>query len=38
MRITAYDLGLRADILVAVIVYVVALTGTAVSAFYMLRI
>jgi fumarate reductase subunit D len=38
LRITACDLGLRADILVAVIVYAVALAGTAASAFYVLRV
>ncbi|MDH4189794.1 MAG: fumarate reductase subunit D [Betaproteobacteria bacterium] len=38
LRITAYDLGLRADIPVAVVVYAVALAGTAASVVYVLRI
>jgi fumarate reductase subunit D len=38
LRITAYDLGLRADIPVAVLVYAIALAGTAAAIFYMLRI
>jgi len=38
LRITVCDLGLHADTLVAVIVYAVALAGTAASAFYLLRV
>ena len=38
LRITCYDLGLRADLLVATIVYVVALAGTAASVLYLARI
>lgn len=38
LRITCYDLGLRADTLVATIVYGVALAGTAASVIYLWRI
>jgi fumarate reductase subunit D len=38
LRITCYDLGLRADTLVATIVYGVALAGTAASVLYLARI
>jgi fumarate reductase subunit D len=38
LRITCYDLGIRADALVATIVYAVALAGTGVSVLYLLRI
>ena len=38
LRITCYDLGVRADTLVAAIVYAGALAGTAASVFYLMRI
>jgi fumarate reductase subunit D len=38
LRITCYDLGVRADILVATVVYAVALAGTAASVLYLARI
>jgi len=38
LRITCYDLGVRADTLVATIVYGVALAGTAASVLYLTRI
>ena len=38
LRITCYDLGVRADKLVATIVYAGALAGTAASVVYLLRI
>lgn len=38
LRITCYDLGIRADTLVATIVYAVALAGTGASVLYLLRI
>jgi fumarate reductase subunit D len=38
VRITCYDLGLRADIPVAVAVYALALAGTAASMIYLARI
>jgi fumarate reductase subunit D len=38
LRITIYDFGVRADTLVATIVYFVALAATAASAVYLLRI
>jgi fumarate reductase subunit D len=38
MRITAYDLGLRADTLVATLVYVAALGCTAAAIYHLLRI
>jgi fumarate reductase subunit D len=38
LRITCYDLGIRADTLVATIVYAAALAGTGASVLYLLRI
>lgn len=38
LRITCYDLGVRADGFVATIVYAVALAGTAASVLYLARI
>jgi fumarate reductase subunit D len=38
LRITCYDLGVRADALVAALVYAAALAGTAASVFYLARI
>jgi len=38
LRITCYDLGIRADTLVATVVYVLALAGTAASVIYLARI
>ena len=38
LRITCYDLGFRADTLVATTVYAVALAGTGASVIYLLRI
>ena len=38
MRITAYDLGVRADTLVAALVYLAALGGTGAAIYYLLRI
>ena len=38
LRITCYDLGIRADALVAAIVYAGALAGTAASVLYLGRI
>ena len=38
LRITCYDLGLRADTLVATVLYGVALAGTAASVLYLARI
>jgi fumarate reductase subunit D len=38
LRITCADLGIRADTLVATIVYAVALAGTGASVLYLLRI
>ena len=38
LRITLYDLGVRADSLVATVVYVVALAGTGASVLYLTRI
>lgn len=38
LRITCYDLGLRADTLVATVLYAGALAGTAVSVLYLMRI
>jgi succinate dehydrogenase subunit D len=38
LRITCTDLGIRADILVATIVYAVALAGTGASVLYLARI
>jgi fumarate reductase subunit D len=37
LRITCYDLGLRADTLIAALVYAVALAGTAASVLYLAR-
>jgi len=38
LRITCYDLGLRADTVVATLVYAAALAGTAASVLYLYRI
>ena len=38
LRITCYDLGVRADALVATIVYAVAISATVVSMLYLYRI
>jgi fumarate reductase subunit D len=38
LRITCYDLGLRADKLVATLVYAVAIAGTVAAAAYLLRL
>jgi fumarate reductase subunit D len=38
LRITCYDLGVRADTLVATLVYGAALAGTGASMLYLLRI
>lgn len=38
LRITCYDLGIRADIPVAVILYAAALTGTVASAIFLMRL
>lgn len=38
LRITAYDLGLRADPAVAALVYTGAIAGTAAALFFLLRI
>lgn len=38
LRITCYDLGVRADAAVATIVYAGALAGTGAAVFYLLRI
>ena len=38
LRITCYDLGVRADTLVATVVYAGALGGTAAALLYLLRI
>lgn len=38
LRITCYDLGLRADAAVATIVYAAALAGTGAAVLYLLRI
>lgn len=38
LRITCYDLGVRADIVVATAVYAVAIAGTAASVLYLARI
>lgn len=37
LRITCYDLGVRADALVATVVYAVALGGTLAAGFYLLK-
>ncbi|HUL92643.1 MAG TPA: fumarate reductase subunit FrdD [Burkholderiales bacterium] len=38
LRITCYDLGVRADTLVAAVVYAAALMGTAASALFLMRL
>ena len=38
LRITCYDLGVRADTLVATLVYAAALAGTGASVLYLMRI
>ena len=38
LRITCYDLGVRADTLVAAIVYAAAVLGTAASAVFLMRL
>jgi succinate dehydrogenase subunit D len=38
LRITAYDLGVRADTLVAVLLYAAALAGTGAAIYYLLKI
>ena len=38
LRITCYDLGVRADIAVATFVYALALAGTAASVLYLARL
>lgn len=38
LRITCYDLGVRADTLVATLVYAVAIAGTLAAAVYLLRL
>lgn len=38
LRVTLHDFGLRQDSIVAVVVYLVAATGTALSVLYLLRI
>ena len=38
LRITCYDIGVRADTLVATVVYAGALAGTAASVVYLMRI
>lgn len=38
LRITCYDLGIRADTLVAALVYLLAIAGTLAAALYLLRI
>ena len=38
LRITCYDLGIRADTMVATIVYAVALAGTGAAVLYLARI
>ncbi len=38
LRITCYDLGLRADARVAALVYAGALAGTAAAVFYLLEL
>ena len=38
LRITCYDLGVRADIAVATVVYAAALAGSAASVLYLARI
>jgi len=38
LRVTLHDFGLRQDALVAIVVYLVAAAGTALSVLYLLRI
>lgn len=38
LRITCYDLGIRADTLIATLVYAIALAGTAAAVLYLARI
>jgi len=38
LRITCYDLGVRADTIVAIVVYAIALAGTAAAVLYLSRI
>jgi fumarate reductase subunit D len=38
LRITCYDLGIRADSLVAAVLYAAALMGTAASAVFLMRL
>lgn len=38
LRITCYDLGVRADTFVATVVYAIALAGTGASVFYLARV
>jgi len=38
LRITCYDLGLRADTLVATLVYAAAIAGTVAAALFLLRL
>jgi fumarate reductase subunit D len=38
LRITCYDLGVRADVAVATVVYAVALAGTGAAALYLTKI
>jgi fumarate reductase subunit D len=38
LRITCYDLGVRADTLVATLVYAVAIAGSLAAALYLLRL
>jgi fumarate reductase subunit D len=38
LRITCYDLGIRADTLVAAVVYAAALTGTVACAVFLIRL
>lgn len=38
LRITCYDLGVRADTLIATVVYAVALAGTGAAVLYLARI
>lgn len=38
LRLTAYDLGVRADTLVATLVYAIALAGTGASVLYLVRL
>ncbi len=38
LRVTLHDLGLRQDFMIAVVVYMIAATGSALSVLYLLRI